>query len=46
LGFRSCNKDLTPIQENVVSLSLDQTKESDSPKGKITPAVLFPLMAK
>jgi len=24
-------------------LSLDQSKQSDSPKGKITPAVLFPL---
>jgi len=25
-------------------LSLDQSKQSDSPNGKITPAVLFPLM--
>jgi len=24
--------------------TLDQSKQSDSPKGKITPAVLFPLM--
>jgi len=26
------------------SLPLDQSKQSDSPHGKITPAVLFPLM--
>jgi len=25
-------------------LSLDQSKQSDSPNGKITPTVLFPLM--
>jgi len=28
------------------SLSLDQSKQSDSPNGKITSAVLFPLNAK
>jgi len=28
----------------IVHLSLDQSKQSDSPIGKITPAVLFPLM--
>jgi len=26
-------------------LSLDQSKQSDSPNGKITPAVLLPLMS-
>jgi len=30
----------------VSSLSLDQFNESHSPNGKITPAVLLPLMAK
>jgi len=44
LGFRSCNKDLTLIQASALSLSLDESKESDSPNGKITPAVLFPVM--
>jgi len=29
---------------SISSLSLDQSKQSDSPNGKITPAVLFPLM--
>jgi len=29
---------------SVSSLSLDQSKQSDSSNGKITPAVLFPLM--
>jgi len=29
---------------SVLSLLLDQSKQSDSPIGKITPAVLFPLM--
>ena len=29
---------------SISSLSLDQSKRSDSPNGKITPAVLFPLM--
>jgi len=33
-----------PIEASVLSWSLDQSKESDSPNGKITPAVLFPLM--
>jgi len=28
---------------SVSSLSLDQSKQSNSPNGKITPAVLFPL---
>jgi len=42
-GFRSCNKDLTLIQA-YHPLSLDQSKQSDSPNGKITPAVLFFLM--
>jgi len=28
---------------SVSSLSLDQSNQSDSPNGKITPAVLFPL---
>jgi len=28
---------------SVLSLSLDQSKQSDSPNGKITSAVLFPL---
>jgi len=36
-----CNKDLA--NQSVPSLSLDQSKQSDSPDGKITPAVLFPL---
>ena len=42
-GFTSCNKDLTLIP-SVSSLSQDQSKQSNSPDGKITPAVLFPLM--
>ena len=36
-----CDKDLA--NQSVPSLSLDQSKQSDSPNGKITPAVLFPL---
>jgi len=39
-----CNKDLTLIQASVSSLRLDQSKQSDSPNSKITPAVLFLLM--
>jgi len=31
---------------SVLSLSLDRSKQSDSPNGKITPEVLFPLMPK
>jgi len=31
---------------SVSSLSLDQSNKSDSPNGKITTAVLLPLMAK
>jgi len=31
---------------SVSSLSLDKTNQLDSPNGKITPAVLLPLMAK
>jgi len=31
---------------SVSSLSLDQSNQSDSLNGKITPAVLIPLMAK
>jgi len=30
---------------SILPLSLDQSKQSDSPNGKITPAVLFPLMS-
>jgi len=30
---------------SITSLSLDQSKQSDSPYGKITPAVLFPLIS-
>jgi len=30
---------------SISSLSLDQSKQSDSPNGKITPAVLFPVMS-
>jgi len=41
-----CNKDLTPIQASVLSLSVDQSKESVSPNSKIIPTVLFPLMPK
>jgi len=29
---------------SILSLSLDQSNQSDSPNGKIHPAVLFPLM--
>jgi len=32
------------VNPSVSSLSLDQSKQSDSHNGKITPAVLFPLM--
>jgi len=30
---------------SISSLSLDKSNQSDSPNGKITPAVLFPLVA-
>jgi len=36
-----CNKDLA--NPSVLSLSLYQSKQSDFPNGKITPAVLFPV---
>jgi len=40
--FRSCYKDFVLIQVYPVSsLSFEQSKESDSPNGKITPAVLL-----
>jgi len=33
------------VNPNITSLSLDQSKQSDSPNGKITPEVLFPLLS-
>jgi len=43
LCFRSC-KPGPYANPSVSSLSLDQSKQSDSPNGKIAPAVPFPLM--
>jgi len=32
------------VNPSALSLSLDQSKQSDYPNGKLIPAVLFPLM--
>ena len=40
----SCDKDLTLIQVYHPCHLVDQSKQSDSPNGKITPVVLLPLM--